>query len=151
MRGMFVATIWLVVAAVGCSEPEQLTPRDEYEALEARAAMDCGTYERNYSPDDNPIPEHLCGPAPDIACINDAIAGATIAKLTYSYFDSQGLLREHHYYAGDGGLTWVGYYQRAAGESNWWYAADCTTLLAEPYEVLDQTCWTLKSTGCVAR
>jgi hypothetical protein len=148
MRGLCVAAL----VVVGCGEPEPMSPHDEYNALEARVTSECGTYERNYSPDPhNPIAEHLCGDAPNVGCMNDAISGSAIAKLTYTYYDSRGLFREQNYYAGDGVLAWIGYYERVGDETNWWYWADCTTLVAEPYELLDQTCWNLKSTGCVAR
>jgi hypothetical protein len=146
MRGVWIAT----AAIVGCGTDAELNAHDEYYALEARATLDCGGYERNYRPSD-PVPLHLCGPQPDIACMNAAISGAAIAKLRYSYLDpASGLPREQNYYAGENNLVWIGYYELGFREPAW-YRADCERIVAEPYSEGGMTCWTLKAADCIAR
>jgi hypothetical protein len=143
----------VAVALVGCGEPDEVTtnPHDQLEALEARVAVDCGVYERNYVPEHYEFPQHLCGEAPNIACINDAIAGSAIAKLEYTYLDpASGNLRVHDYYAGDGAVTWIGFFEQTGTGINpgWWHSASCTGIEATPYEVDGMTCYKLLGVGC---
>ena len=139
------------MVCIGCTgDGPAPTARDEYYDLEARIATDCGTYERNYPTTMFP-PTDLCGAEPDVACVNNAIGGASIAHLRYSYIDPGLLLeREQNYYAGDSMLVWIGYYE-VAGREPAWHRADCGAVVVEPYSINGMPCWTLKATDCVAR
>ncbi|HEY5920165.1 MAG TPA: hypothetical protein VIV11_00785 [Kofleriaceae bacterium] len=143
MRRLCVAA--LVVA--GCNE---LTPEQEYEALTDRVAIECGAYEVNYPVDDKRMPPmHLCGDRPNVACMNDAVAGTEIAHLLHSYRGPlpMYLLREAHYFAGDGRLVRLNYYQVGLDDPAWlrWH---CESLSTESYDVDGVTCWNFVVGGC---
>jgi hypothetical protein len=139
------------IAIIGCNDSDlELTAQEEYKALEARVDVDCGTYERNYSPFD-PIPLHLCGEEPAIECVNGAIGGTAMTRMRYNYLDPVTYeVREQNYYAGDGKLVWIGYYEHEFREADW-HRGDCSAVVAEGYVYKDMTCWTLKAINCVAR
>src|SRR5687768_8873620 len=96
---------------VGCTD--KYTAEEEYDDLLARTEIDCGTHEFNYpvaDPKTGPS-LHYCGPAPNTACVQDAIAGDKIAHLTRVWFDPESLQRrERHYFGGDGSVVYMTYF-----------------------------------------
>jgi hypothetical protein len=150
MRGRpLVGRVVPVVALLGaCADDVPLGPRQIEEQLAARTEIECGTYTNNTPADEDP-PWFLCGPQPDVACMNEAIAGPKIAHLTYAFYDPATLLyRDHTYYAGDGKLVWIGFFQGPVVHN--WYQSECKELVAEPYDVVEgESCWKVHATDCV--
>lgn len=145
MRGCWV----LSVLALGCGESEQ-TPEQEYRALEARVTTDCGLYEKNYPPPPDP-PQYLCGARPNIECVNDAIGGASVARLRYSFLSIRlGLMHEEDYYAVDDKLVFIRYSEVGLDDPAW-FRHDCERLELESYDVAGMTCWKFAPTACVVR
>lgn len=144
MRGSWAAGI----VVIGCGEEPPPTPREAYDALEARVETDCGVYENNTPADEVP-PPYLCGEQPDVGCINGAIAGTKIARLKYSFTDPTTLhYREWNYYAGDGKLVWIGFFERDEVGLNWWYQGECQMLTVTSFEAAGSTCWKFASLDC---
>jgi hypothetical protein len=150
MRWIWSAALVLVT---GCDDAEP-TIGDEYDALEARVEVDCGTVANNYPPDANPPPA-LCGEEPDVACLNAAIESGTVARFTYLYYvwdDNyrRGLLRESEYFAADGSLVWF-LFVDDGNHDPLWYRRDCAQLVATPYAIEGNACWTLTPVECSLR
>lgn len=141
--------VWaLAIALAACADPAPPSPREIYDDLEARITIDCGSYENNASFDDDGPPAYLCGTQPDVACINDAIGGAAIAHLKYASVDPATLLyREQNYYAGDGKLVWVGFFD-VSGRGPTWHVAQCHELVATSVNGPQESCWKLLATDC---
>lgn len=149
---------WYLVGLVmlsGCTE--DLSPEEEYVELQARTTLECGTYRYNYPPDE-PAPMQLCGEQPNIACLDDALAGNQVAHLIRSYYEAKYifeetptlLAREHHYFATDGKIVWIAYYEIGFDDPGW-YRRDCSSIAVEPIELGDTTCWHWRANDCVWR
>jgi hypothetical protein len=154
MRAFSLAAL----VVVGCAE--DTSAEHEFHELAARTTVECGLYDYNYPPD-VPHPPYLCGPQPNIGCINDAIGKPSVAHMTRSYVDAQGgelmngtaladLAREHHYFAANGKLVWIAYYELGLDDPGW-YRRDCTGLEVTPYDLDGMTCWKFVHSNCVWR
>ncbi len=140
----------VAVGLAACTDPEIVSPENTYVALEDRVEIDCGTYENNASFDDGP-PNYLCGDEPNIACINAAIGGTSIAHLKHSFYDhNTGDYREQNFYAGDGKLRWIGFLAR--GERNpIWVLSECSAAVSMSVDGPGETCWKLSGADCIRR
>jgi hypothetical protein len=147
MRG-WPLVVLLVGAVAACTEDTPPGAREIDEMLAARTEIECGSYTNNTPADEEP-PWFLCGPQPDVACMNAAIAGPKIAHLTYAYYDPATLLyRDHTYYAGDGKLVWIGFFEGPTFPA--WHYSICRELVATPYDVIEgESCWKVLATDCV--
>lgn len=149
MRGLYVLGLLLV----GCGE--ELTTEQEYEELRARVTVECGSYAYNYPADGDEPPAFLCGDQPNIACLDEALSGNAIAHLERTYVESKLswdepalLVREHHYFAVDGKIEWIAYYELGMDNPGW-YRRECKGIAVEPMERFGTTCWHWRGIDCV--
>jgi hypothetical protein len=143
--------VWIVFMVCACADPP--SPDEYFASLDARVTIDCGTHAYD-TPRSNP--RYICGPQPDVACINDALAGRGVARLVGEYVEPGPDMNRWGmtYFAVDGAIVEFAY-------SNWFdpidgpiYSLsreDCTSVKTTSVDIDGATCWSISGVDCVDR